>query len=79
MNDEMKAVQARMIANYRTMLADIDDLIAANEHWQASHPGEQPVDVEVLRVNRRGAELALAAVECGAAIPDEAMRMLKAG
>lgn len=76
MDEKMRAIQARMVRKYRAMLAELDELIAMNDAWQERHPGEQPIDVEPFRVHRRGAALALAAIERGEPIPDAALRML---
>jgi hypothetical protein len=65
-----------MIAHYNQMADDSAQWIDETLHWNASHPDEEPIDIESLRLVRRGALEVVEALRGWGPIPERALRLI---
>jgi hypothetical protein len=70
------ALRRRLIAHYRQMAGDAGQWLAETLHWNQSHPDEEPLDVESLRLVKRGAEEIVEALRGWGPIPQRAIRLI---
>jgi hypothetical protein len=70
------ALRGRLIDHYRQMADDAGRWIDQTLDWNESHPREEPVDIEPLRLVRRGALEIIDALRRWAPIPERALRMI---
>jgi hypothetical protein len=69
-------VRRRFIDHYRHMAQDAGEWIDQTLAWNESHPDQEPVDVESLRLVKRGALEIVEALRGWAPIPQRALRLI---
>lgn len=69
-------MRRRLIAHYQNMADEAAAWLASTLHWNQSHPEEEPIDVEPLRLVKRGAVEAIEALRIWGPIPERAVRMI---
>lgn len=70
------AMRHRLIAHYRRMADDASAWVSCTLEWNQTHPDEQPVDVEPLRLVNYGALEIVAALRIWGPIPERALRLI---
>lgn len=70
------AVRRRMIVHYRRMADDADRWITKTLDWNQSHPAEEPIDIEALRLVKHGALEIVEALRGWGPIPQRALRLI---
>ena len=70
------AMRRHMIEHYRQMAGDASAWIAKTLDWNQTHPDEEPLDVEPLRLVRHGALEIVEALRAWAPVPERALRLI---
>ncbi|HWB08510.1 MAG TPA: hypothetical protein VG826_04775 [Pirellulales bacterium] len=69
-------LRRRLTDHYRQMADDAGRWIDQTLAWNESHPDEEPIDIEPLRLVKRGALEIVAALRGWAPIPQQALRLI---
>ena len=69
-------LRRRLIDHYRQMASDAGRWIDQTLHWNKSHPDQEPIDIEPLRLVKGGALEIVEALRGWAPIPQRALRLI---
>jgi hypothetical protein len=69
-------LRRRLIAHYHQMAEDAARWIAETLRWNESHPHEEPIDIESLRLVKFGAQDVVEALRGWGPIPQRALRLI---
>lgn len=70
------SLRRRLTDHYRQMAEDAGRWIDETLHWNQSHPDQEPIDVEPLRLVKGGALEIVEALREWAPIPQRALRLI---
>lgn len=69
-------MRGRLLVHYQKMADEAAQWLTSILDWNQSHPQEEPIDVEPLRLVNRGALEAVDALAIWGPIPERAVRMI---